>query len=61
MIFLGNQPVIWYFHPESTEEILSSNEIISKSKEYIYLQVCKKIFFTSEIGLDAIENLSNVR
>ena len=43
MIFIGNQPVIWYFHPEPAEEILSSNEIISKSKEYIYLQVCKKI------------------
>ena len=39
MIFLGNQPVIWYHHPEPTEEILSSNEIISKSNEYIYLQV----------------------
>lgn len=38
MIFLGNQPVIWYHHPEPAEEILSSNEIISKSKEYVYLQ-----------------------
>ena len=48
MIFLGNQPVIWYHHPEPAEEILSSNEIISKSKEYVYLQVRKKIFFTSD-------------
>ena len=39
MVFLGNQPLIWYFHPEPAEEILSSNEIISKSNEYIYLQV----------------------
>jgi len=38
MIFLGNQRLIWYFHPEPVEEILSSNEIISKSNEYIYLQ-----------------------
>ena len=42
MTFLGNQSLIWYFHPEPAEEILSSNEIISKSNEYIYLQVCKK-------------------
>ena len=52
MAFLGNQPTIWYFHPEPAEEILSSNEIISKSKEYIWLQVCKNDFFflNSEIG-----------
>ena len=42
MVFIGNQQLIWYFHPEPAEEILSSNEIISKSNEYIYLQVCKK-------------------
>ena len=49
MVFLGNQPLIWYFHPEPAEEILSSNEIISKSNEYVYLQVCKKKSSNSEI------------
>ena len=36
---IGGSPIIWYFHPEPTEEILSSNEHISKSKEYVYLEV----------------------
>lgn len=36
---IGNKPIIWYFHPEPTEEILSSNEHISKSEEYFYLIV----------------------
>ena len=53
MVFIGNQQLIWYFHPEPVEEILSSNEIISKSNEYIYLQVCKKtflIFLVQKLG-----------
>ena len=50
MIFLGNQPVIWYHHPEPAEEILSSNEIISKSKEYVYLQVCMWTIFLLQIS-----------
>ena len=37
---LGRQ-IIWYFHPEPIEEILSSNEHISKSKEYEPLLVSK--------------------
>ena len=32
------RPTIWYYHPEPVEEILSSNEHISKSGEYVYLQ-----------------------
>ncbi len=35
---IGGKPIIWYFHPEPAEEILSSNEHISKSDEYIYLE-----------------------
>ena len=60
MVFLGNQPLIWYFHPEPVEEILSSNEIISKSNEYIYLQVCRKsIFFLfKKLGKMQIRTLS---
>ena len=37
---LGNTHVIWYFHPEPVEEILSSNQHISKSSQYIPLLVC---------------------
>ena len=36
---IGGDFIIWYYHPEPTEEILSSNEHISKSKEYVYLEV----------------------
>ena len=50
MVFIGNQQLIWYFHPEPAEEILSSNEIISKSNEYIYLQVCKKRVTIQKFG-----------
>ena len=39
MTIIGNKPLLWIFHPEPTEEVLSSNEIISKSEEYTYLQV----------------------
>ena len=34
-----NQRVIWYFHPEPVEEILSSNVHISKSAQYSPLLV----------------------
>ena len=33
------QRAIWYYHPEPVEEILSSNEHITKSQEYDYLEV----------------------
>ena len=39
LLIIGNQEIIFTFHPEIAEEILSSNEIISKSHEYIFLQV----------------------
>jgi hypothetical protein len=38
---IGNERLIWYFHPKPVEEILSSNEHISKSAEYIYLIVSR--------------------
>ena len=31
---IGPAHIIWYFHPEPVEEILSSNEHISKSDVY---------------------------
>ena len=31
---IGPAHIIWYFHPEPVEEILSSNEHISKSLVY---------------------------
>ena len=36
---IGGNKIIWYYHPENVEEVLSSNEIISKSGEYDYLVV----------------------
>ena len=51
-LFLGNQHLIWLYHPEPTEELLSSNEIISKAQEYIYLQVKTKI----ETGLKVAQS-----
>ncbi len=36
---IGNEKLIWYFHPEPTEAVLSSYDYISKSREYIYLEV----------------------
>ena len=39
---IGFHPIIWYYHPEPVEEILSSTELISKSDEYIYLRVGNK-------------------
>ena len=34
---IGFNPMVWYYHPEPVEEILSSTEMITKSDEYIYL------------------------
>lgn len=40
---IGFKPMVWYYHPEPVEEILSSTEVISKSDEYIYLRVRHQI------------------
>jgi hypothetical protein len=29
---------VWFYHPENAEAILSSNTLISKSDEYVYLE-----------------------
>ena len=36
---IAGQKSIIYYHPDPVEEILSSNEIISKPQEYIYAEV----------------------
>ena len=36
---IGFYPMVWYYHPEPVEQILSSTEVISKSDQYDYLTV----------------------
>ena len=36
---IGYNPMVWYYHPEPVEEILSSTEMITKSDEYVFLTV----------------------
>ena len=43
---IGFKPMVWYYHPEPVEEILSSTEVISKSDEYIYLRVRHQILLS---------------
>ena len=40
---IGPAHIIWYFHPEPVEEILSSNEHISKSLVYDPLLVSSMV------------------
>ena len=43
---IGFNQMVWYYHPEPVEEILSSIEVISKSDEYIYLRVRHQILLS---------------
>lgn len=38
MSIIGTNILVWFYHPENVETILSSNVLISKSEEYVYLE-----------------------
>ena len=41
---IGFKPMVWYYHPEPVEQVLSSTELITKSDEYEFLLVQTLIF-----------------
>ena len=61
---------VWFYHPENAEAILSSNSLISKSEEYVYLEPwlgtglllsTHDSFFSAAISADNPINANNSR